>query len=491
VTSQDFAASMVASLVASGVESFYLSPGARSQALAIAAEQLASGGKAKLTVRLDERSMAFTALGNSMASGKPVAIITTSGTAVANLHPAVLEASHAGIPLILLTADRPARLRGKGANQTTLQAGLFSAATVAEYDLEAEDAALAIRFASQAVSEAVTKQGPVQLNLQFDLPLSAAMPNALEVLSEIAAQTPVSAVSESELEVPVDEHTVVIAGAGGDGARAFAESAGLPLFAEPSSGERSGPNAIVDYLAALETRESEIRKVVVFGKPTLSRPIQKLISKSSVYTQSSRFGVFDPFDNVIASAARLTPSGSVDQGWLQSWHKDPEPDDRGTFVQFVWDSSETLLLGASDLIRVADRVARPRELEVFANRGLSGIDGTVSTAIGIAQAGRQVTALIGDLTLLHDANGLNRSDLGELNVRLVVGNDNGGHIFSRLEVNELLSPGSFRRLFATPQEVNLQSLAAAYGWKYFRCENLKDLESAWSEPGFVVIDYAL
>jgi 2-succinyl-5-enolpyruvyl-6-hydroxy-3-cyclohexene-1-carboxylate synthase len=482
---------MVASLVASGVESFYLSPGARSQALAIAAEQLASEGKAKLTVRLDERSMAFTALGNSMASGKPVAIITTSGTAVANLHPAVLEASHAGIPLILLTADRPARLRGKGANQTTLQAGMFSAATVAEYDLEAEDAAVAKRFATQAVSEVVTKQGPVQLNLQFDIPLSAAVPSALDVLSEIAVQTPVRAASESELEVPVDEHTVVIAGAGGDGARAFAEKAGLPLFAEPSSGERSGPNAIVDYLAALEAKESEIRKVIVFGKPTLSRPIQKLISKSSVYTQSSRFGVFDPFDNVIASADRLTPSGSVNQDWLESWYKDPEPDDRGKFVQFVWDHSETLLLGASDLIRVADRVAVPRKLEVYANRGLSGIDGTVSTAVGIAQKGKSVTALIGDLTLLHDANGLNRSDLGQLNVRLVVGNDNGGHIFSRLEVSELLAAKSFERLFATPQQVDLQALAAGYGWQYFRCESLKDLESAWSQDGFVVIDYAL
>ena len=143
------------------------------------------------------------------------------------------------------------------------------------------------------------------------------------------------------------------------------------------------------------------------------------------------------------------------------------------------------------MIRVADRLAVPRELEVYANRGLSGIDGTVSTAIGIAQEGKRVTALIGDLTLLHDANGLNRSDLDQLNVRLVVGNDNGGHIFSRLEVGELLAVKSFERLFATPQQVDLQALAAAYGWKYFRCESLKALESAWSQDGFVVIDYAL
>ena len=491
MTSQDFAASLVANLVASGVESFYLSPGARSQALAIAAEQLAKAGKAKLTVRLDERSMAFTALGNSLASGKPVAVITTSGTAVANLHPAVLEAFHAGVPLILLTADRPARLRGKGANQTTLQPGIFANATVAEFDLEADDPKVAAKFANEAVVAAVNKQGPVQLNLQFDLPLSSASPLATDILATLDPRPPAGAGEVSELEVPVDDHTVVIAGAGGAGAREFAEQAGLPLLAEPSSGERSGPNAIVDYIAALEEQGDQVRKAVVFGKPTLSRPIQKLISSSSVYVQHSRFGVFDPFDNVIASADRLLPASVAGPAWLESWRREPELDARAELVQFVWDRSERLLFGASDLIRVADRVVKPKEIEVYSNRGLSGIDGTLSTAIGIAQHKGEVTALIGDLTLLHEAGGLNVSDLGELNVRLVVGNDNGGHIFTRLEVNDQLTSSSFERLFATPQQVDLSSLASAFGWKYFRCESLEQLAAAWDETGYVLIDFVL
>jgi 2-succinyl-5-enolpyruvyl-6-hydroxy-3-cyclohexene-1-carboxylate synthase len=491
VTSQDFAASLVANLVASGVESFYLSPGARSQALAIAAEQLASAGRAKLTVRLDERSMAFTALGNSSASGKPVAVITTSGTAVANLHPAVLEAFHAGIPLILLTADRPARLRGKGANQTTLQQGIFASATVAEFDLEADDPAVAAKFARSAVQAAVNKQGPVQLNLQFDLPLSSSSPTATEVLANLDPLPPVTSGDVAELEVPVDDHTVVIAGAGGEGAREFAEKAGLPLLAEPSSGERRGPNAIVDYIAALEDLRDQVRKVVVFGKPTLSRPIQKLISASSVYVNRSRFGLFDPFDNVIASADRLLPASVAGSEWLASWRREPEIDARAELVQFVWDKSDRLLFGASDLIRVADRVVKPKDLEVYSNRGLSGIDGTVSTAIGIAQQKGEVTAQVGDLTLLHDAGGLNVSDLGHLNVRLIVGNDSGGHIFTRLEVHDQLPSSSFERLFATPQEVDFSALAAAYGWKYFRCESLEQLAAAWGETGYVLIDFAL
>ena len=278
---------------------------------------------------------------------------------------------------------------------------------------------------------------------------------------------------------------------GGDGAREFAEQAGLPLLAEPSSGERSGANAIVDYIAALEELGDQVRKVVVFGKPTLSRPIQRLISASSVYVQHSRFGAFDPFDNVIASADRLVPSSAAGSDWLESWRREPEQDVRAELVQFVWDKSDRLLFGASDLIRVADRVVKPNELEVHSNRGLSGIDGTVSTAIGIAQEKGEVTALIGDLTLLHDAGGLNTSDLGELNVRLVVGNDNGGKIFTRLEVHNQLSSGSFERLFATPQQVELSALAKAYGWKYFRCESIEQLAAAWSETGYVLIDFAL
>ena len=134
---QIFSANLLASLVAGGVEHIYLAPGSRSQSLAIAADQLARAGRVKLHVRIDERSMAFTALGTALASQRPVALITTSGTAVANLHPAVLEAHHAGIPLLLLTADRPDELRGVGANQTTDQIGLFGPAVQHVFDVEA------------------------------------------------------------------------------------------------------------------------------------------------------------------------------------------------------------------------------------------------------------------------------------------------------------------------------------------------------------------
>lgn len=491
MSSQSVAARLLASLSANGVKDFLLSPGSRSQALAIAAAQLERAGLARLTVRLDERSMAFTGLGIAQATKKPVALIVTSGTAVANLFAAVLEAFHSGIPLILLTADRPARLRGKGANQTTNQVDIFGfAATSFDLSVDATDSD-AEEIAQVALRKALETSRPVQINIQFDMPLSSATPDASALVTS-ARKIDVAPTKDQSLAVPIDNHTVVIAGAGGERARVFAELANLPLLAEPNSGARSGPNAIENYLAALEVNRSRVRKVVVFGKPTLSRAVQKLISETSVYVEQSKtHGVFDPFENVIAGAPSLTPDGVADQKWLESWRVGSAAGPREEFVSFVWNNSSSLVLGASDLIRVLDAAANSRELEVYSNRGLSGIDGTVSTAIGVAMAAGDTTALIGDLTLLHDAGGLNLTDLPDFNLRIVVGNDHGGHIFSRLEIAKEVDGNSFERLFKTPQRVDIEKLAAAYGWKYVYCKSIDDLASAWSITGPVIIDYQL
>ena len=491
MTSQSIAAHVVASLHANGVTDFLVSPGSRSQALALAAQQLEQAGLARLTVRLDERSMAFTGLGISIASKKPVALIVTSGTAVANLYPAVMEAYHSGVPLILLTADRPARLRNKGANQTTNQVNVFGfAATSFDIGLDTSDSSAA-EIASQAIQAALSKPGPVQLNIQFDLPLSGTKPNPTELVGK-SPKVSIPQRKLSELAVPVDNHTVVIAGAGGQRAKEFAESAGLPLIAEPSSGARSGNNAIQFPLEAIEALRDSIRKVVVFGKPTLSRSVQRLISESAVYVENSfEYGEFDPFDNAIARGDLLVADGKADSSWLAQWQINAAPNPRSEFTNFVWQNSERLVLGASDLIRVLDQTAQPKNLEIYSNRGLSGIDGTVSTAIGVAMAMGPTVALIGDLTLLHDANGLNKTDLPDLELKLVVGNDQGGHIFTRLEVAKEIEPAVFDRLFKTEQSVDLAKLAQAYGWKYVVCENLTELEKAWALRGTVLIDYQL
>jgi 2-succinyl-5-enolpyruvyl-6-hydroxy-3-cyclohexene-1-carboxylate synthase len=526
---QAFAANLLAALAKAGVREFYLAPGARSQALAIAAGQLASAGKINLHVRLDERSLAFNALGSAMTSGEPAVIITTSGTAVANLHPAVLEASHSGIPLILLTADRPHELRGVGANQTTNQVGIFGDAVrecvdqtaPTGADGEADEAiALAVSAIEIALGFDGDQPGPVQLNLAFREPLSALEPDAAKLnprvmLGEQFEPRPDFAVLDSS--VP----TVVLAGANaGEDAVELAESFGWPLFAEPSSGARFGANAISNYRHHLDHQTelaSRIGRVVVFGKPTLSRSVLRLMQNEAVevvVVRSQQMGFFDVARRAAFIVDEVSVTDEVDFEWLAEWRAADTSDfvsgqadskiTRPQLVHEVWAATEAtdrLMLGASRLIREADQHAPAKAIAVFANRGLAGIDGTIATATGIAQIaardgfGGQTRVLIGDLTLLHDAGSLayDQSDVAhaKLNIQLVVGNDHGGSIFKGLEMAKTLDAATFTKLFATPQSVDMWHLAAAYGWQYLLVETVGELETALASNGRIILDVRL
>jgi 2-succinyl-5-enolpyruvyl-6-hydroxy-3-cyclohexene-1-carboxylate synthase len=518
---QVFAAHLLAALAKAGVRNFFLAPGARSQALAIAAGQLASAGKIDLHVRLDERSLGFNALGSALASGEPSVIITTSGTAVANLHPAVLEASHSGVPLILLTADRPHELRGVGANQTTNQVGIFADAVRECFDVPApngherefaEAAQLAVDAIAISMGYDGDQPGPVQLNLGFREPLSALEPDAAGLnpqvtLPEIFEPIPEFAMLSAELP------TVVIAGAGaGDDAVELAEAFGWPLFAEPSSGARSGANAILGYRSLLEGAEiaGQIGRAIVFGKPTLGRAAIKLLFNPEVevvVVRSQHMGHFDVSRRAGKQVDEITVDDEVDFQWLDAWrradveHAEANPSsgelDRRALVEKVWQATEggdQLILGASRLIREADVWAPAKAIRVFSNRGLAGIDGTVATAAGIALIETEGTTrvLLGDLTLLHDAGSLAiDATEAEPNLQVIVGNDGGGSIFSSLEMAKTLDEVTFTRLFKTPQSVDLWHLAQAYGWAYARVENLGQLDEALSKTGRVIVDVRL
>ncbi len=499
-SSQSFSAELLATLVALGAKHLYLAPGARSQSLAIAADQLAQAGLADLTIRLDERSMGFVALGRAMTSQTPSVVKTTSGTAVANLHPAVLEAHHSGVPMILLTADRPARLRGKGANQTTNQVGIFADAVLRCIDVsvpelgEFDPRALAIEAIELATSE---HPGPVQLNLQFQEPLSALAPKATEIATAGVSANLASS-EKSTLEVVISERAVVVAGAGaGSAAVEFAKAANLPLFSEPTSGARYSDQLVVDYIAGLNAElGAEVDQVFVFGKPTLSRPIQKLIANAKTWVCLSKtHGQFDPSGNALGYADELIPIGRGESAWVEAWKQQPAlVSKRAELARSVWDATgvdEQLLFGASQIIREADRALSAKQIQVFANRGLAGIDGTVSTALGLAQSGKKTRALMGDLTLLHDASGLNLSGLQELDIQLIVGNDRGGEIFKKLEVAQLLPQDALERLFLTPQQVELSALAKAYGWEYVAVDSICELNKVLQRSGQLLIDYRL
>lgn len=519
---QVYAANLLAALAEGGIRDFYLAPGARSQALAIAAGQLAGAGRIRLHVRLDERSMAFTALGTAMASENPVALITTSGTAVANLHPAVLEANHSGVPLILITADRPEELRGVGANQTTNQVGIFGDAVRSCFDVEAPtdetEPSAAHQLAGWAISAtrpAGEQPGPVQINLAFREPLSALEPDASKIFADVQVRVcDLSAPRFAVLDASLP--TVVVAGANsGTAAVELAEAFGWPLFAEPSSGSRFGANAISSYRAMLEEEGelvSQIKRVVVFGKPTLSRAVIRLLKNEDievVVINSKRMGHFDVTRRAAHIVDEITLDDDVDFEWLSAWREidkakatfDEGKLNRANLVRKVWHYTsevDRIVLGASRLIREADSHAPAKPIEVYSNRGLAGIDGTVATATGIAIASKDLDdsgitrALLGDLTLLHDVGSLAIDEAdGELDIQLIVGNDHGGTIFKSLEMAKLVDETTFTRLFRTPQNVDLWHLAEAYGWQYQRVEQLSDLDTALSLRGRVIIDVQL
>lgn len=515
--SQLLASRLLAGLVSAGVAKIYLAPGSRSQSLAIAAKQLADAEMVDLHVRIDERSLAFMALGSALASQTPVVIITTSGTAVANLHPGVLEASHSGVPLILLTADRPHELRGVGANQTTNQTNIYGGAVRASFDLLAPEVDSfhesqvddLVKSAVEAATGSLgTQPGPVQINLAFREPLSSLTPNAahLKVDIQIDHRNPTPEFAVLDSTVP----TVVIAGADATpDATELAESFGWPLLAEPSSGARFGSNCIVAYRQILETvpdLANRIGRVIVFGKPTLSRAITRLFFNQDidvVVVRSRTMGHFDVSRRASAFVDEITVDREVDFEWLREWQLADNQIrlsasvdghlTRREIVEALWEVSdydETLVLGASRMIREAEAWAPAKPIDVFSNRGLAGIDGTIATATGIALTGKpQTRALMGDLTLLHDAGSLAIApETQNINLQIVVVNDHGGTIFEGLEMAKTLDRVSFEQLFKTAQNVNIAALAAAYGWLHIPVHSEEELRKALSQSGRVIIE---
>jgi 2-succinyl-5-enolpyruvyl-6-hydroxy-3-cyclohexene-1-carboxylate synthase len=505
---QVFASHLMANFAAWG-RPVWLAPGARSQALAIASAQLADAGELDLFVRLDERSLGFSALGASVYGG-PQVIITTSGTAVANLHPAVLEAHHSGLPLILLTADRPVELRGKGSNQTTNQIGIFNDA-VHCIDVEAPTAGEPLAERAKAlVEEAVLAAWTgkvVQLNLQFREPLSANTPDAVEILQSLDLPVPESkeqSVLESvaiDLSVP----TVVVAGANSGSFEEEVAALGVPVLAEPTSGVRHLASSLLGYRFVLDQDNeltTNIKQVIVYGKPTLSRPVIALLKREDVQVivRPSQMGHFGIGTNIKQVDSPLVGEGS-DGSWLESWQasaKELTPAasgslDRRAIIETIWGAGRDLVLGASQLIREADFYAPGNRVRAWANRGLAGIDGTIATATGIAlQTGSPVTALMGDLTFFHDASSLVIDELdGPVDLQIVVVNDKGGKIFSKLEVAQSVSSEIFTRVFATPQSGSIEGLAKAYGWEYRSVSSKSELGSALAVSGRAVIEIAL
>ncbi len=511
-----FSRALVANLAANDIRDIVVCPGSRSGPLAHA---LAEAGSAapprgapdiRLHVRIDERAAGFLALGLAMAQGA-AAVVTTSGTAVGNLLPAMMEAHHSGVRLFAITADRPFDLRATGANQTTDQRRIFGPFVRHFRDLlppgDGRDLAAE---ASAAVGEAVARSagaapatgavgpGPVHINVQFAEPLRtdagpwpAATPANLTFPPE-----------ESAPPLPAVARGIVVAGdRAGPAAATIASARGWPLLAEPTSGARSGPSVIPDYARFVASDEgralaSEAEFVLLVGRATLSRGIRAIIDgapKLWVARHGSPWREAPIHAEVVVPDVPFSWIRSGSSGgrgpWLDRWLSASAPVRVDSWsvervaAEVVAAGNGPLVVGSSRAIRAVDAVMPPAPASggrlVVANRGLAGIDGTVSTAMGLALGlDASVTALIGDLTFLHDVGGLlvgTRERRPSL--RIVVANDNGGTIFRALEHAES-EPGAFERVFTTPHGADLGAIANGFGASHVRVRDADELRAA-------------
>jgi 2-succinyl-5-enolpyruvyl-6-hydroxy-3-cyclohexene-1-carboxylate synthase len=515
-----------------GVSDVCIAPGSRSAALAMA---FASEPHMRLHVRIDERSAGFVALGLAKASGRPSVVISTSGTAAANIHPAVIEASHARVPLIVLTADRPQELRATGANQTIDQTKLFGDAVRWFFDVgvpeDRLDAAAAWRsIASQAYAAALgSPTGPVHLNLPFREPLvpdgdgfahsldgrPANRPWCVSIRS--ARSSPDRIVEELAEQIGGTERGLIVAGDTyvdePEPILALARATAWPLLAESTSGLRRPGPVISTYDAILRHRtwaESHRPDVVLhIGRAATSKSLsgwlaagtkQLLVDPDGARLDPARSlaAIIEADPAALATQLIKTLPERPETPWFKSWMR-AEATARSAMDR-VMDSCEgvteprlardlvdamppesTLVVASSMPVRDLDWFARPHDdLRVLGNRGASGIDGFVSTAMGVALASSPpVVALAGDLSILHDSNGLAVDGPGRPDLVFVVANNDGGGIFSFLP--QARWPDTFERVFGTPHGISFEKLAELHRCGYARLTAADDLRSALTD----------
>ena len=464
---------IVRQILEAGVTDVVISPGSRNAPLSLAFFAASKRGLIKLHTRIDERTAAFFALGITKASGRPVPIVCTSGTAVANYHPAVLEASHTNLPLLVLTADRPAALRRTGANQTTEQARIFGKAVRYFADISGTAYPMELPFNS-------LHSGPVHLNIQFEEPLVG--DNDEGWLDDLKVSAP-KVFGRKKAGTFFTKSTRGILVIGHDRAglelnevQDFAEKLGWPVIAEdPLSFPGALAHASIFLTSKTIAEDVAPDTVVVIGRTTLSRSINALVNSArKVIAIDPRMATVDS-DRAAAQKFTQLPAveaPTVDAEYAQKLQKYSQRAQK--LVSGISDWSEALVareiagalpngtslfISSSRPIRDIEGFAQPRTgVETFANRGLAGIDGNISTALGIASQRSSTFAVLGDLGFLHDVTGLIHQE--NFNLKIFVINNNGGGIFSTLSQRGV---EGFEEVFGTPHNLDLISIAKSFG----------------------------
>jgi 2-succinyl-5-enolpyruvyl-6-hydroxy-3-cyclohexene-1-carboxylate synthase len=550
-TNTALARAFVDEWVRAGVEHAALAPGSRSTPLALA---LAADARIRLHVHLDERSAAFFALGTAKATGRPAVVLCTSGTAAANFHPAVLEAHHARVPLVVCTADRPPELRDTGAGQTIDQLGLYGGAVRWFCEVGAPEdrpgAGAAWRaVAARAVAVATgPPAGPVHLNVAFREPLVPTGEPLVDAPGRADGRPWTASAPATGHRLPdaatIERVTDLVrgarcgalvagwgAGVGPATADRFAAVAGWPVLADPLSGLRTGAYAVSTYDALLRVPSFAAAHrpdlVVRVGAPLTSKAATAWLGPDVAQVLVDPDGAWlDPrhaaterlavdADALLGAVADRLRAGGHDSGggWIGSWASAesgartaldglcdswPEPFEGAVARDVVaaLPDGSTLVVASSMPVRDVESFAAPRTgVRVLANRGVNGIDGFVSTVLGVAAASGPrsrsgpgagpdtgpVVALLGDLCFLHDGNGLLGAATRGLDATFVVVDNDGGGIFSFLpqaSPQAGVTPEHFELLFGTPQRVDLAALARVHGIDVAEVEKAADVVPA-------------
>ena len=483
---------VVRQIIESGVTDVVISPGSRNAPLSLAFFAAAQEKLITIHVRIDERTAAYFALGLIKSSGRAVPIVCTSGTAVANYHPAVLEAHHTNLPLLVLTADRPAMLRKTGANQTTEQARIFGKSV--RYFADVDGPVFPMELPLDSL-----RSGPVHLNLQFDEPL---LPDSdSEWLKEIKLNPrPEKNGKKAGTLRLVGARGVVVIGHDRGGLNVeevskFTKAIGWPVIAEdPLSFPDAIPHASI-FLAAQEIRSTLIpQSVLVIGRTTLSRSINAFINLSPItYVVDQRIATVDSeraADRLFTQLPEL--QGVIhSEEWMAKWNKIAERAHKLIESLEGWNEAviartiaaeiadgTALFVSSSRPIRDFEAFATPRTgITTYANRGLAGIDGNISTALGIAFNHKSTIAVLGDLSFLHDLTGLINNE--DINCRFIVINNDGGGIFSTLPQR---GSTGFETVFGTPHGLNPASIAQSLGVDAVQINSLKELIAQMKAP---------
>ena len=483
---------IVRQILEAGVTDVVISPGSRNAPLSIAFHQASTKGLINLHVRIDERTAAFFALGIAKASGRPVPIVCTSGTAVANYHPAVLEASHTNIPLLVLTADRPASLRKTGANQTTEQARIFGKAVRYFADVSGSVYPMELPFNS-------LQSGPVHLNIQFEEPLVGDKSDnwlndltisAPKVFDRKAPGTFYTKSTRGVLAIGHDR-----GGLSAEAVKDFAEKLGWPVIAEdPLTFENAISHASVFLTSKTIADDLAPDTVVVIGRTTLSRSINAFIKTArKEIVIDPRMATVDT-DRMADQKFTQLPIVEVqpaDAEYAEKWKKYSLRAQKMVADISTWSeqlvareiaagvpTGTSLFISSSRPIRDLEGFAAARTgVETFANRGLAGIDGNISTALGIASQRKETIAVLGDLGFLHDLTGLIHKE--KINLKIFVINNDGGGIFSTLSQRGV---DGFEDVFGTPHGLDPAAIATSMGISAKTIGTQKELTKELSEP---------